>query len=214
MIIFTYIFLLLLMLIIITNGIRFCFKYAPLKIRILSLFALIALACRYITLLIFYMHKSINYLYSLRVLYFLNILCIPIMAFIILYILFRSDKIKFELIIIISFVLVLLFSIIFINAKINLFVSDNSFYTMTINSAIFVNAFYLIINILFMVTSIFILNKSNINKVGVILILLASTVAICEMILSFIGIALLPEKIVGDILWAITLNYALYKLKK
>jgi len=214
MIIFTYIFLLLLMLIIITNGIIFCFKYAPLKIRILSLFVLIASACRYITLIIFYMHKSINYLYPLRFLYFLNILYIPIMAFIILYILFRSDKIKFELIIIISVILILLFSIIFINAKINLFVSDNAFYAMTITSPIFVYAFYLIINILVMVTSIFMLNKSNINKMGVIFILLAATVVVCEIILSFFGIAFLPERIIGDVLWAIALNYALYKLKK
>jgi hypothetical protein len=214
MIIFTYIFLLLLMLIIITNGIIFCFKYAPLKIRILSLFVLIALDCRYITLIIFYIHKSINYLYSLRVLYFINILCIPVLALIVLYILSRSDKIKFKLIIIISLILVLLFSILIINGSISLIVLNNSSYTMIINSPSFVKVIYLIINILFMVASIFILNKSNVNKRGISIILLASIVVTCEILLSFTQMSLLPEEIVGDIFWVIALNYALYELKK
>ena len=214
MIIFTYMFLLLLMLTIIINGIIYCFKYAPLKIRILSLFILALLACRYITLIIFYIHKSINYLYSLRVLYFTNILCTPIIALIVLYILFRSDKIKFKSIIIISSILLLLFSVLIIKGSINLILSNNYLYTMIINSQSIVNVVYLIINILFVVASIFILRKSTINKIGVSLILLSSVAVTLEIVLSFFQIALFPEKIVGDMLWVIALNYGLYELKK
>ena len=214
MIIFTYIFFLLLMLIIITNGIIFCFKYAPLKIRILSLFVLVLLALRYVTLIIFYIHKSINYLYLLRALYFVNILCIPIIAFIVLYILSRNDKIKFRIIIVISSILVLLFSFIIIDGRVNLILSSNSFYTMTISSASVVNIFYLIINILFLVVSIFMIDKLSIKKMGFVLILIASIIVICEIGLSFINVATFPEQIVGDMAWVTTLNYALHELKK
>ena len=214
MIIFTYIFLLLFMLIIIINGIIVCFKYAPLKIRILSLFVLVLLGFRFVTLIIFYIHESINYLYLLRTLYFADILCIPIIAFIVLYILSRNDKIKFKFIIVISSILVLLFYFLIINGRINLILSNNSFYTMTISSSSVVNILYIIINIFLIIFSIFMINKSNVNKMGFTLILIAAIVVICEIGLSFIKVAPFSEKILGDMAWVATLNYALYELKK
>lgn len=215
MIIFTYIFLLLLMIIMIINGIMFCLKYAPLKIKNLTLFVLALITLRYITLIIFYTQKSINYLYSLRFFYFTNILCIPIIAIIVIYILFRSDKIKFKLILIISMILLVLFSTFIIAwGTINLTILNNSLYTISIDSENIINIFYVIINVLFIVASMYVLNKPNINKIGVRLIILSSIVVIFEIVLSFFGICVLPEKIVGDILWVLTLNYALYEFKK
>jgi hypothetical protein len=46
------------------------------------------------------------------------------------------------------------------------------------------------------------------------LVIIASIVTITEYIMWIMGITMITEKVVGDLLWIITLVYALNKVKK
>lgn len=73
---------------------------------------------------------------------------------------------------------------------------------------------YLILNTLFLFTAIIFMENKNINKLGVRMIIASSAAVIIETLLEASGITLFPTVLFGDILWIITIDYALSKLRK
>ena len=73
---------------------------------------------------------------------------------------------------------------------------------------------YIALNTFMLFLAMYLLNKNNINKVGIYLIIASSLMTIIEMITWIIGVSLLPENIIGDIMWIISLMYGIKKVAK
>lgn len=211
--IYIYLILLLFMLLLIYKGIRININYAPKKIKFICIGALIAMALRYVALIIFVIVRNIRYLYLLKHLYFLNLLCIPIGAFIIIYILLRNDRIKFLYMFPVSIILAVIYGFLIYRCPVRLEIDMLYGYYMEFIKNPYIYIGYMLINVLFIVLIINIY-KSNMDKIGIVLVIISSTIVILETILYLIGGEIFVNLILGDILWMVTLDYAISKLKR
>ena len=78
----------------------------------------------------------------------------------------------------------------------------------------YIDIVYLVINILFLMLAINAINNSNINRIGIILVVCSALCTTVAIILPYIGIQIMPQYIWGELMWVSTLNYCLDKVKK
>ncbi|SKA84185.1 hypothetical protein SAMN05428976_106136 [Clostridium sp. USBA 49] len=211
---FIYLSILLLTFILIYYGLNFGYKYAPFKIKILSVGAFISLALRYIALLIFLINKNIRNMYLLKPIIFLNFISIPILAMISIYIYSRNNKFKFNYCIIFSIILSIFYIFIIFNFQVNINSIKELGYSMEFINNNLIYGIFLILNTLYLFSAIVLLGFKNINTIGICLLLISSIVEIFEIIIKICGIGIFPVPIVGDIFFILCADYALYKLKK
>jgi hypothetical protein len=194
--------------------VRCSFSFAPLKIRILSLSALVALSLRYIALLIFLVTGNIKNIYLLKPLIFLNLLCLPILAIIAIYIYARNDKIKFNYCIICASLLLVIYIGAIIKLPINIEIYGSLGYIMCFNNELLGYGTYLIFNTIVFFNAVMFLGNKTSNKNGMWLVLASAFVVITEVVVRISGVILLPAVLFGDVMWIATADYALNKLKK
>jgi hypothetical protein len=211
---FLYIIMLLLMFLFIYYGVSFSFRFAPLKIRILSNSALLAIGLRYTAMFIFLIAGNIKNLYLLKPFIFLNLLCVPVLGTISIYIFARNDKIKLNYCILASTLFLIAYSTAVIKLPINIEIYRNLGYRMNFNNEFLVYGTYLIINTLFLFIAVTFMGNKNSNKMGMYLVLASAFVGIAEIIAKISGLHVFPAILLGDIIWLITIDYALYKLRK
>lgn len=216
MIVYIYLILLLLTLLSILFGIKLCIK-GPKKIRILSGIVLMLLLLRYVSLFIMYINNNISYMYIMKPVYFIYFTCIPIISAIVLYILLRKENINFLHITLGSLAFILMYFLFF--SKVNVYISminDSALgYKMNLQYNFwYIDILYLLINILFLMLSINAINRSSINKKGIILLVCSALATTVAIILPYIGINFMPQYIWGELMWISTLNYCLNKVKK
>jgi hypothetical protein len=211
---FFYLALLLLMFLLIYCGVSSSVRFAPLKIKIISLAALIALSTRYIALLIFLVTGNIKNLYLLKPLMFLNLLCLPVLAIISIYIYSRNDKIKFNYCMISASLLLFTYLAAIIKLPISIEIYGSLGYIMSFHNEILVYGIYLIFNTIFFFSAVVFLGNKTSNKLGMWLILSSALLVIIEVIVKTSGVSILPSILLGDVIWIATVDYALYKLKK
>lgn len=188
-------------------------KTAPSKIKIMCMFVFTGLTLRYLTLIIFFSVKNIIHLYFLKPLYFLNLLCVPIGAIITIYILMRNNKVKFSYTFPISGVLILIYSFIIYNCPIEIKLDNLFGYYIKFVKAPYIYIGYMILNVIFMVIVINIYRKT-IDKKGICFAIISAIVLILETMFYLIESRIFVALILGDILWILTLDYGLAKLKK
>lgn len=210
---YIYLILLLFMLFITYEGFRKSLKNTPNKIRLVCMFAFTGILLRYACLLVLFLIQNIGYLYILKPLYFLNLICIPIVGIMTLYILLRNDKIKFSYIFLISGVLVMLYSYIIYSNPIRVKVSLLYGYYMEFIDNPYIYVAYMLISVLFIIITLSYW-KENKYKIGIILVVVSASTLICEGILSLRLQGIFETLIISDILWILTLNYGLNKVKK
>jgi hypothetical protein len=195
-------------------GISCSFKFAPLKIKVLSLSALAVVSFRYIALIIFLVTPNIKNLYLLKPFMFLDLLCLPVLAIVSTYIFGSNDRIKFNYCIIISILFLLAYTAAVVILPINIKIYGSLGYIMSFNNELLVYGIYLIINTIFLFTAMLFLGNKISNKLGVWFVLASAFTVIAELITRTSGLSILPAVLFGDIIWVITADYALYKLKK
>jgi hypothetical protein len=195
-------------------GLSSSVRFAPLKIRIISLAALAALGTRYIALIIFLISGNIKNLYLLKPLMFLNLLCLPVLAIISIYIYARNDKIKFNYYIISASLLLFIYIAAIIKLPVSIEIYGNLGYVMRFYNELLVYGIYLIFNTIFFFIAVVFLGNKTSNKLGMWLIFVASLIVIIEIIVKSIGVSMLPSILFGDIIWILAADYALYKLRK
>ena len=211
---FFYLALLFIMFLFIYYGVSCSVRFAPLKIRIISLAALVALSARYIALLIFLVTGNIKNLYLLKPLMFLNLLCLPVLAIISIYIYARNDKIKFNYCIISASLLLVIYIAAIIKLPVSIEIYGNLGYIMRFYNELLVYGIYLIFNTIFFFKAVVFLGNKTSNKLGMWLILASSLIVIIEVIVKTSGVSILPSILFGDVIWIATADYALHKLKK
>jgi hypothetical protein len=202
------------MFLLIYYGVSSSVRFAPLKIRVISLAALITLSARYIALLIFLVTGNIKNLYVLKPLMFLNLLCLPVLAIISIYIYARNDKIKFNYCMILASLLLGTYLAAIIKLPISIEIYGSLGYIMSFHNEILVYGIYLIFNTIFFFSAVVFLGNKTSNKLGMWLILSSALVVIIEVIVKTSGVSILPSILLGDVIWIATADYALYKLKK
>lgn len=211
---FIYLVLLLIIIFILYNGIELCFKYAPLKIKYLSIGILSAMILRYITLLIMLVVKNIKYLYIFKPIYFINLISVPVAALIMMYILARNDKIKINFILILLPLFLAAYIIMLYKLPCYTALNTNFGYNMYLDKPIIVYGIFIIINTFILFGTILLLDNKLSNKPGITLVLISALITIVEVLLMLNGVKILPSPIIGDLAWMLALNYALSRLKK
>lgn len=211
---YIYLSLLLLAFILIYYGIEWCIRYAPVRIKLLGTTMIAILTIRYIGLLILLIIKNIKYLYLLKSLVFLNVLCIPVLAFISLYILARNDNIKFSYGFIILGILLAAYILAMTFIPIGIISQGSLGYVITLERSKILFGTYLIINTLVFLYSLLLLEHKSTNRLGIILIIAASAITVLEIIFSSLCGNILPSIIISDVMWLSTINFALYRFKR
>ncbi|EDS78418.1 putative membrane protein [Clostridium botulinum C str. Eklund] len=210
---YIYLILLIFMLFIIYKGFKENLKKSPHKIKLICIFVFGIMFIRYLTLFGFFFVPNIRYLYLFKWNYFLNLLAIPIIGLIVIYIFKRDYKIKFSLIFPISIALSILYG--FIVNTYNLIVKVDIIYGyyMRLENSAYIYIGYMLVNIILIIITINIY-KSNLDKRGIIFVIVSSMITVLETLFFIIGKGIFIELIIGDVLWIFTLDYGVSKLKK
>lgn len=211
--IYIYFSLIMFMFIVIYEAFQRNNKYSPVKIKILSTIVLMGMLLRYLVMLLMFMVQNIRYLYLFKPLYFLNFVCVPIIAFIIFYILMRNDKINFLYIFFISGLLVGFYIFFIYKYPITLKVDIYYGYFIEIMQIPYLYVIYMLFNVYAIIFVVNLYNK-NVDKKGIGLVILSASVLIIESTLLFTGKEVFLNIVISDVLWILSLNYSLTKLKK
>lgn len=216
MIVYIYLILLLLVLLSVLFGMNLCLK-GPKKIRMLSGIVLMLLLLRCISLFIMYINNNISYMYIMKPVYFVYLVCMPICSVISLYILLRRDSINFLHITLAALAFIVVYFLLI--SKVNIYITminDSALgYTMNLNHNFwYIDIAYLLINIFFLMLSINAINNLSINKEGIALIVFSALSTIIAIILPYLGINIMPQYVWGELMWILTLDYCLNKVKK
>lgn len=189
-------------------------KFSPKKIKTITIFIIFVMLLRYISLSILFLAHNIKHLYLLKIFFFLNLISVPLLALTVLYVFVRKDNINFSYIFIVASVLVVLYSIVMYKCPCLVQSTKNYGYTMLLLNHTYIYWIYIVLNTIILFVTIRLISKKNINKVGMYFIVISSFVTILELITWTMGISLLQELILGDVLWITTLVYALSKVRK
>ncbi|MBV7272151.1 hypothetical protein JMF89_02065 [Clostridiaceae bacterium UIB06] len=189
-------------------------KFSPTKIRVAVSIVVLMIIMRYVSLLILSLTYNIKYLYLLKPFFFLNFIAVPLLALIVLYIFIRKDNINFSYIFGVIAVLIVLYVGMIHKYVILVQVNDVYGYTMYFAKNMYLYWVFIILNTVILFLDMAFIKDKNVNKLGMILVVTASLVTISEYVLWVIGMKILPENIAGDMLWAVSMVYALNRMKK
>ena len=208
-----YFVLLLTMLLLLYEGIIFSLFYAPKKIKIISTIALILMTFRYIALILMFIIKNQNYLYLLKPAVFINLLCIPIYGILSSFIFARSNETKLKKSLLMCSMLCIAYCSVIYKSPVNINISSLSGYAMELQFEAYCYTVLLIINSIFVIKGIALFNKKCSNKLGSILIIIASSITLVSVLITLINTNF-QWLLLADISWSVTIDYALIKLKR
>lgn len=216
MLLYAYVTLLLLVIFFVFFGFKVVNK-VPKKIRNLSIITLIFILIRYTVLILMFLQDNLKYMYMLKVFYFLYFISIPMCGMISLYILLRSDKINFSNVSLISLILITLYLITILKIPADITLSSNYVLGYTIkleNNFFYIDILYLIFNVIFLIISVNIFNKNKSDKFGSSIAIFSSLSTIVTIMLPYVVDNVLPQYVIGELLWSVTLVYCLKKIEK
>ncbi|WML36656.1 hypothetical protein [Clostridium sp. OS1-26] len=189
-------------------------KFSPNKVKAAAIIVIMTMLLRDISLIILSLAHNIKHLYLLKPIFFLNFISIPLLALIALYIFIRRDNINFSYIFIIAAILVGLYGIMIFKCPTLVQANEIYGYTMILTKDLYLYWSYVTLNTIILFLTIALSKNRNINKLGISMIIFAALITIIEIILWIIGIKILPENVIGDMLWSATIVYALSKVRK
>lgn len=189
-------------------------KFSPNKIKVAAVAVILTMIMRYASLLMLSLAYNIKYLYLLKPLLFLNFLSVPLFALIALYIFIRRDNINFSYIFSIAAVMISLYGIMIYKCTVLIQGNNIHGYTIYFAKDMYLYWIFVIVNTMTLFLAMALVRNKNVNKLGITFVIIASLVTIVELILWIIGMKISQENVIGDMLWAVTIVYALNKIKK
>ncbi|AAK78657.1 MULTISPECIES: hypothetical protein [Clostridium] len=216
MFVYAYILMLLLTVLMCINLFIDSFK-CPVKIRRILRGLVFLIMLRYVTLLIMCLKKSITYIYFMRPIVLLDILYIPLVILIMIFVFTRSAKFNFVYAAISGIIFFSLY--IFLNFKIlktaNPFYSYSFGYLIDLKSySVVVAVVKVMVLILMLMLCGYFLRKSNIRRAGFCFLMIVILVMLVENISIIIMPKVMPEYLFGEVLLLICLNYMVRLFKK
>jgi len=210
---YIYIFLLIMVFLLLFTAI-YLTRLAPKKIRTITIFIILVMFLRYFSLLILFLSSNIKYLYLLKITFFSNLVAVPLLALTVLYVFVRMDNIKFSYIFIIASIILILYAVAMYKCPAFLQSTKNHGYTMLFLENMYIYWIHIVLNTVILFIAVRLSTKKNMIKIGIYLVVISSLVTILELIMWTMGIILLQEIVLGDVIWISTLVYALNKVKK
>ena len=192
-------------------GVVSAIKFAGIKIKIFSMLIFFLLILRYLSLTILMTCKSIIFLYILKPFFYLNYLSIPMLSMVTIYIIMRNEKFQLKNIFVASLILAFGYFIILANIPNYIELSNYYGYKMYLQRPEFIYLFKVLINTLFLIFAINLLDKNHLDKRGIYLIISAALISIIEIVLTMVGIKIFQENILSDFIWILAFIYALNK---
>lgn len=211
--IYLYLILQLLIVVFIYFGFEISKKYAPPKIKILSILVLTFLTMREVSLLILFFWENIMYLYVLKPFVFLHLIALPLASVICLFILMRNDKFNFSYSFLISGILLAAYILLMLKVPHGVQISQRFGYYINLLNPLPPAFFYIACNTIFMIMAILQLGKPMVNNAGLYMVVFAALFSVGETLLGLLGIEFLVHNIIGDFCWVAVLNYSLVRLK-
>ncbi|MBW9158123.1 hypothetical protein [Clostridium tagluense] len=208
-----YFLLLLVMAVLLYVGIISSLTYAPKKIKIISAIVLSLMTFRYAALIILFTIKNQSYLYLLKPLVYANLLCIPICGILSVLIFSRNNKIKLKKNLFVCAMIGIDYFIVIYKSSANIDISNNYGYTMELQLEVYCYIVLLIINSIFFIKGIKLYNKIYANKLGALLIMIASSITLLSVVITSIN-SNFSMIFLGDIAWIATIDYGLIKFKR
>ncbi|MCB2311020.1 hypothetical protein LGL55_12955 [Clostridium tagluense] len=208
-----YFLLLLVMAVLLYVGIISSLTYAPKKIKIISAIVLSLMTFRYAALIILFTIKNQSYLYLLKPLVYANLLCIPICGILSVLIFSRNNKIKLKKNLFVCAMIGIAYFIVIYKSSANIDISNNYGYTMELQLEVYCYIVLLIINSIFFIKGIKLYNKIYANKLGALLIMIASSITLLSVVITSIN-SNFSMIFLGDIAWIATIDYGLIKFKR
>ncbi|MBU3127018.1 hypothetical protein G9F71_021065 [Clostridium sp. FP2] len=208
-----YFLLLLVMAVLLYVGIISSLTYAPKKIKIISAIVLSLMTFRYAALIILFTIKNQSYLYLLKPLVYANLLCIPICGILSVLIFSRNNKIKLKKNLFVCAMIGIAYFIVIYKSSANIDISNNYGYTMELQLEVYCYIVLLIINSIFFIKGIKLYNKIYANKLGALLIMIASSITLLSVVITSIN-SNFSMIFLGDIVWIATIDYGLIKFKR
>ncbi|WP_244468904.1 hypothetical protein [Clostridium botulinum] len=145
--------------------------------------------------------------------YFLNFISIPLIGLITIYIVMRDYKVKFSYIFPLTIVLSIIYGFIIYKYPAIIKADILYGYYMHFEKIPYLYIIYMVINVLFIVITMNIY-KSNLDKKNIIFIISSSVISILEAMMFLIGYGIFIELVIGDIVWILTLDYGISKLRR
>jgi len=195
------------------EGIISSLAYAPKKIKLISAMALSLMSFRYLALIILFTIKNQSYLYLLKPFVYANLLCITICGVLSVFIFSRNNKIRLKKVLFICATMFIAYAIVIYKSPATIYISNNSGYIIKLQLEPYCYIVLVIINSIYLIKGIKLYNKIYTNKLGSVLIVIASAVTLISVLLTSIYTSF-PMIILGDIFWIITIDYGLIKFKR
>lgn len=211
---YTYIFIEMLLILIVIMGAKTAKKFAPDKIKVLSILILTLWLLRFAANIFLFLSKNIIFLYILKFFSLINLATIPITALLCLYIFFRNNEIKFDYLMLISAAVLALYAITSSKLDYTIKRTESFGYIISFQNWVLIDFSFMVIVSIIIICAILILGDKLVNSGGVSLIISASSVTIIEIVLKVLGIQALPNLVISDIAWVLTLVYAISSFKK
>jgi hypothetical protein len=213
-VLYIYLFSLLVMLLLAGNGALTAINHAPIKIKAVSMCVFAAAFIRIISLLVLFLARNIMFLYLLKPIIYINILYVPVIGIICIYIFMRNDKIKFSYTFII-YGLLAAFYILFIYKESFLIKATQGYGYGFYFSGSMAGVFGIItVNTIVLILCIIQLGKPAANNFGLSLLIIGSLLCNADTFLTLFGVEYMTQNILGEILFLVIFNYGLSRFKK
>ena len=203
-----------LMVLLLYEGVTTAFSYAPKKIKHITIGTLILVLFRYISLFILFINKKPLYLYLLKPIIFLEIVYLPIIGFITIYMLYRNEKIKLNYFYSIVLIFSLFYMFVTLKSPVNTMLSDIYGYVIILREDYGLYLILEVVNTIYLILAMKALGYKYSNKLGLALMILSASLTVLTILISLLGVNLFGVKILGEILWILTLVYSLRQFKK
>lgn len=215
MIVYIYLFLLLLGFYLSILLLKRSFR-CPTKIKVICIFVLSALLLRYFSLSALFILKRIYYIQFIKYFVLLNLICIPSLSILLIFIFMRNKKFNIAYLFVAILLFVGLYLYVIIKMEPNVIPASNYGFGYVIsfmNYREYVLAIYTIINILFITFCAFFIGKSYVNKKGISIIMVSLLVSFVEKIILLVGTKTMPEYLLGEFICLLCLDYAISLFK-
>lgn len=211
---FLYVSILFFIMFLLLQGLTRAFRYAPIKIKIMSTILYPTLMIRNIVLLMLFLSSNMVYLHLLKPFYNLHLVMIPFAAVSAIFILWRNDKLRYSKVYILFIGTILAYVLLLLINPLNIQLHSGNSYKMVFQQPLIPNLYYLFINLFFLLVGIQMRIEKGRVQTGSFIVITAAVVGLLDIGISVIGYKLFPDNLLGELMWIITFNYALNSFKR
>lgn len=196
---FSYLCVLLFIIIFILYLCKINAKSSPKKIKLFMALALTPLLLRFLSLICGVIIEKQSIIYLLRPFILLNFFSIPLLIIGCLFIFLRDEKIKFSNNYIFLIILLIAYCLLMLFCRVKININTTFGFVFNIKEMLLPTLVYLIIIASLMVFTLLFIDKPYSNKIGMRILLISLIISISEYVFFLGGAKVFPYPVIGDI---------------